>query len=158
MFPFFRRLIIVFAFISGLAMLIMMGVTVVDVILRLFNKGITGAYDIVRACGALAIACALPYLTAVKGHIAIEFFYHKCGRLGRILMDTVFRVSSLLIFGILTIYLFRHGMSMLGTGEVFPNLGLPVFWIPLVMSINSGLMMIVFIYHLVHPGREYIKP
>lgn len=157
-FSFISRIIIAFAYIAGAAVLLMMGITVADVIMRIFNKGITGAYDLVRACGAVAIACGLPYLTAVKGHIAIEFFYHKSRKVGRIVMDLIIRLSSLIIFGLLAFHTFRHGLSLLENGEVFPNLGIPVFWIPIIISINCGLMMIVFIYHLTHPGKEYIKP
>ncbi len=153
-----RRLIIILAYAAGLAILLMMLITVADVILRIFNIGITGAYDMVRACGSIAVACALPYLTAVKGHIAIEYFYHKCSRSWRILLDSLLRLSSLIIFGILSVKLFRHGLSLFSSGEVFPNLGLPVFWIPILISFNCVLMMIVFIYHLVHPGKELIKP
>ena len=152
------RVIKALAYIAGAAVLLMMGITVADVILRIFNTGITGAYDLVRACGVISVACGLPYLTAVKGHIAIEFFYHKSGRFGRIVMDIIIRMSSLAIFGILSFQTFKHGLSLLEKGEVFPNLGLPVFWIPLVISLNSALMMIVFIYHMIHPGKEYIKP
>ncbi|MBI9105257.1 MAG: TRAP transporter small permease [Spirochaetales bacterium] len=157
-FSFMRRIIIVFAYIAGGAIILMMVITVADVVLRLFNIGITGAYDLVRACGAIGVACALPYLTAVKGHIAIEFFYHKFGKTGRVVLDTVFRFSSLVIFGLLTFYTLRNGISLYKSGEVFANLGLPVFWIPIIISLNCLLMMVVFIYHLVHPGKEYIKP
>jgi len=156
-FTFISRLIVAFAYIAGISILMMMMITVVDVILRVFNVGITGAYDLVRACGVIAVAFALPYVTAVKGHIAIEFFYHKCDRKGRILLDIIFRLSSIFIFGGLTFYTFRYGLSLYFSGEVFPNLGLPVFWIPFVISLNSLLMMFVFAYHLYHPGKEYIK-
>lgn len=152
------RLIRVLAYIAGISILLMMGITVLDVVLRIFGSGITGAYDLVRACGAVSVACALPYLTAVKGHIAIEFFYHRSSRAGRLAMDTILRLASLLTFGALAFFLFRHGLSMLETGEVFPNLGLPVFWIPLLISLSSALMMIVIFYHLTHPGKEFIKP
>ncbi len=157
-FSFISRLIILLAYIAGVSIVLMMAITVIDVILRIFNIGITGAYDLVRACGVIAVACALPYVTAAKGHIAIEFFYHKCNRIGRMILDVIFRISSLVIFGGLTIQTFRHGLSLYGSGEVFPNLGLPVFWIPFVISFNCLLMMIVFIYHLIHPGKEFIKP
>lgn len=156
-FTFFSRIIIALAYLAGGATLLMMAVTVLDIILRIFGIGITGAYDMVRACGVLSVACALPYVTATKGHIAIEFFYHKCSRIGRIILDMIFRVSSLILFGILTWHTFLHGISLFKSGEVFPNLGLPVFWISFVISINCLLMMVVFIYHLVHPGKEYIK-
>jgi len=146
------------AYAAGISILLMILITVCDVILRIFNTGITGAYDMVRACGAVAVSCALPYLTAVKGHIAIEYFYHKCRRFWRIILDTILRVSSLAIFGILALKIFQHGMSLYKAGEVFPNLGMPVFWIPLLISFNCFLMMIVFSYHLIHPGKELIKP
>ncbi|WP_319562608.1 TRAP transporter small permease [Marispirochaeta sp.] len=153
-----RRIVKCFAVIAGGAILLMMGITVADVLLRLFGTGITGAYDVVRACGAVAVACALPYLTAVKGHIAIEFFYHKCSRLGRLILDSLLRISAIIIFGVVTIQVYRHGLALLASGEVFPNLGLPVFWIPMLISLNFVLMMIVFLYHLTHPGKEFIKP
>ena len=50
---------------------------------------ITGALDLGKGCGALVIAGALPYTTAVKGHVAIEYFFHKLGRRGRIVVDTL---------------------------------------------------------------------
>ena len=155
---FFRGLIKLFALIAGIAIIVMMGITVVDVVLRLFGIGITGAYDLVRACGAIAISCALPYLTAVKGHIAIEFLYHRSRKPVRIVLDAVFRLSSLVMFGILTVKLFQYSLYMLDTGEVFPNLGMPVFWIPMIVSLDFALMMIVILYHLVHPGKAYIEP
>ena len=135
----------------------MMSVTVLDILLRIFGIGITGAYDMVRACGVVAVACALPYVTATKGHIAIEFFYHKCGRTGRLILDLIFRISALVLFAILTWQTLLHGITLFESGEVFPNLGLPVFWIPFVISLNCLLMMVVFVYHLIHPGKEFIK-
>ena len=157
-FSFIRRIIKAFAYIAGVSVLLMIGITVVDVVMRIFNSGITGAYDLVRALGAVSVACGLPYLTAVKGHIAIEFFYHKSSRAGRIVLDTIIRISSILVFSTLAYHTFTHGLSLFEKGEVFPNLGIPVFWIPIVISINSVLMIIVFIYHMIHPGKEYIKP
>lgn len=157
-FSLISRLILILAYAAGLSILLMMGVTVVDVILRIFGIGITGAYDLVRAFAVLAVASALPYVTASKGHIAIEFFYHKCGRRGRLILDFLFRVSALLLFALLTVHTFRHGISLFRSGEVFPNLGMPVFWIPFVISLSCALMMIVFVFHLIHPGKEYIKP
>ena len=154
----FRRLILGLAFAAGGAVLLMMTVTVADVVLRVFGLGISGAYDLVRALGAVAVAFGLPYLTAVKGHIAIEFFYHKCGTPGRIVLDTLIRLVSLVIFSVLAVHTLRYGLGMIETGEVFPTLGLPLFWIPLLISFSSALMIIVFIYHLLHPGKEYIKP
>ena len=93
-----RKIILFFTFISGAAIFVMIGVTITDIVLRFFKSGVTGAYDIVCLAGAVSVVCALPYVTAVKGHIAIEFFYQKAGRWGRILLDTVFRLILLVLF------------------------------------------------------------
>jgi TRAP-type C4-dicarboxylate transport system permease small subunit len=159
--PFFgviRKVILGFALLAGGAILGMMGVTVADVILRLFKAGIVGAYDVVRICGVAAIACALPYVTAVKGHIAIEFFYQRFTRPGRIALDSIFRLVALALFGFLVYRNIHYGLSLRAAGVLMPTLKVPVFWIPLLISFDSLLVCIVICYHLVHPGEEMIKP
>lgn len=159
--PFFesvRRVIVVLAFVSGASVLGMMGITVADVCLRLFRRGIVGAYDVVRICGLVSIACALPYLTAVKGHIAIEFFYQSFSRTGRVLLDSIFRVVALALFGFLAVRSVLYGLSLRAAGLQMPTLRVPVFWMPLLVSFSCLLIFVVVAYHLLHPGREMIKP
>jgi TRAP-type C4-dicarboxylate transport system permease small subunit len=153
-----RRMILGLALLAGAAILGMMGVTVADVVLRLFKTGIVGAYDIVRICGVVAIACALPYVTAVKGHVAIEFFYQSFSRGGRIVLDSVFRLVALALFAFLVYRNIGYGLSLRASGTLMPTLKVPVFWMPWLVSFNSLLICIVIAYHLVHPGAEMIKP
>lgn len=153
-----RKVILALAIVAGAAILVMMGVTVLDIALRLFKTGIVGAYDVVRICGVVAIACALPYLTAVKGHIAIEFFYQGFSRIGRVILDSVFRVVALALFGFLVYRNIHYGLSLRAAGVLMPTLKVPVFWMPLLISFNALLICIVVAYHLLHPGEEMIKP
>ena len=67
-----RWLVLILVIISGLGVFIMIFTTCSDVVLRRFGYPIKGAYDIVKTAGALTLATALPYTTAVKGHVAIE--------------------------------------------------------------------------------------
>jgi TRAP-type C4-dicarboxylate transport system permease small subunit len=159
--PFFnaaRRVIIFLSYISGAAIFVMIGVTVTDIVLRLFKSGITGAYDIVCAAGAVAVACALPYVTAVKGHIAIEFFYRRTGRAGRIVMDSLFRVLLLALFGFLVYRNIAYGMYLFSTGQVMLTLRAPIFWLPFLLSVSFALVFIITFYHLLHPGKGMLKP
>lgn len=153
-----RRVIILFAFFAGAAVFVMIGVTVLDVGLRFFRSGIVGAYDIVRMAGAVAVSCALPYVTAVKGHIAIEFFYQKFGRRGRMILDSFFRIVALCLFGFLVYRNFLYGLILMASGQVMPTLKVPVFWIPFVIGVNFALVCAITVYHLLHPGKEMIKP
>lgn len=152
-----RRIIIVLALIAGLAILVMIGVTVTDVILRIFGTGITGAYDIVRIMGIIAISFSLPYVTAIKGHIAIEFFYHRFSRTGRIILDSSFRTISVLVFLLLAWRNILYGLLLLNSNQVMQTLPIPVFWIPWMISLSCVLMILTILYHLFHPGKELVK-
>ena len=157
--PFFRvvrKLILFFALLAGAAVLGMMGITVADVGLRIFNVGIVGAYDIVRICGVVAISCGLPYITAVKGHIAIEFLYRSFSPRGRIVLDLSFRLVALALFGFLVYQNIRYSLSLHAAGQLMPTLRMPVFWLPLLIAFNALLVFIVILHHLLHPGREMI--
>jgi len=157
--PFFRvvrKLIVFFALLAGAAVLGMMGITVADVVLRVFKVGIVGAYDIVRICGVVAISCALPYITAVKGHIAIEFLYRSFSSRGRLALDSGFRLVALALFGFLVYQNIRYSLSLHAAGELMPTLRIPVFWLPLLIAFDALLVFIVILHHLLHPGREMI--
>ena len=159
--PFFRGirvLVRALALVAGLAILLMIGVTVTDIILRIFKTGIKGAYDIVRIAGVISVSCALPYITAVKGHIAIEFLYQHFSKIGRTVLDSLFRIITIGLFGALVYFSVKYGLSFLASGQVMPTLKIPVFWIPFLISVNCILMIIIIFYHLIHPGKAMIKP
>ena len=153
-----RKIILFFALISGASIFVMIGVTVADIALRLFRSGITGAYDIVCLAGAVGVACALPYVTAVKGHIAIEFLYRKAGKAGRIVLDSFFRLLVLVLFAFLVYRSIGYGLYLLNTGQVMLTLRIPIFWLSFLLSFVFVLLFIITFYHLIHPGKGMIKP
>lgn len=147
-----------FAIISGLGVLMMMAVTCADVLMRLFRCPIVGAYDIVKVAGTVTIAAALPYTTAVKGHVSIEFFYHRLNRIGRIALDIFLRLLAMILFSFSAYRCFLYGNSMKMAGQVTQTLQLPLFWLPYVIAVSFGIVVLVILYNLLHPGREMIKP
>ena len=94
-----RALVMALAVLAALAVAAMMLVTCVDVIMRMCGTALRGSQDLVCVAGVLAAACALPYTTAVKGHVAVEFFFHKLERGGRIAVDTLMRLVGMGLFG-----------------------------------------------------------
>ena len=152
-----RRVIVFLAVIAGAAVLVMIAVTGVDILLRIFGTGIVGAYDIVRIMGVIAIAFSLPYVTAIKGHIAIEFFYHRFSRTGRIILDSSVRTVSVGVFLLLAWRNILYGIMLLQSNQVMQTLPIPVFWIPWMISLSCLLMILTIVYHIFHPGKELIK-
>ncbi len=155
-----RALVLFLAVISGLCVLAIMLVTCADVILRLrwVNRPFVGAYDIVKIAGALTLATSLPYTTAVKGHVAIEYFFHKFNRCGRVVLDSIIRLMGMALFGFLAWRSVLYGLDFRRTGQVSQTLQLPVFWVPYAIGFCCTIVVLVIGYNLLHPGREMIKP
>lgn len=144
--------------VAALALAGMIVATTLDVVLRQFGVAVKGAYDIVRVCGAVAIGCALPATTAAKGHIAVEYFFHKLKRRGRRVVDTVVHGGMVAALGFAAWQCVRAGNTFRLTGEVTPTLQLPLFWVPWVMAAGCALAGVVSVFHLLNPGREMTRP
>jgi TRAP-type C4-dicarboxylate transport system permease small subunit len=153
-----RLTVMVFAFLAGGGVLVMIGVTCADVLLRRFSHPIIGAYDIVKIGGALTLAFGLPYTTAVKGHVAIEYFFHKLGRKSRIIVDSFLRLLAMSFFAFLAFRSVNYGVELYEAGLCSQTLEVPLFWVSYVIASCCVLVMLVIGFNLVHPGREMIKP
>jgi TRAP-type C4-dicarboxylate transport system permease small subunit len=153
-----RKVVMALAYVACAALMVMVIVTSVEVVLRIFRLTMTGAYDIVRIAAGLTVAAALPYTTAIKGHVAIEYFFHKLGRRGRVVVDTAMRVSAMVLFSLLAWGCVDYGNSLRAKGEVSMTLQLPIFWLPYVLAVSCVLVVLIKVYHLTHPGQSLLKP
>jgi len=148
-----RKLVLLLAALAGLGLLMMMLVTCADIVLRAFRISFSGAYDIVKMTAAVTISCALPYTTAIKGHVAVEFFFHRLGPRGRIATDTLIRLLAMTLFSLLTWQFVQYGNALKKSGEVSMTLQLPVFWVPYMMAFSCAVVVLVTLYHLLHRGE-----
>ena len=153
-----RKVVMALAYVACAALMVMVIVTSIEVVLRIFRTTMTGAYDIVKIAATLTMAAALPYTTAIKGHVAIEYFFHKLGRRGRVVVDTAMRVSAMALFSLLAWGCVDYGNSLRAKGEVSMTLQLPVFWLPYVLAVSCALVVLIKLYHLTHPGEPMLKP
>ena len=153
-----RRLVRLTAGVAGVGLLTMMAVTCLDVVMRKLGHPLPGAYDMVKMAAGVTIACALPYTTAIKGHVAVEYFYHRLGRRGRVVADTLIRLAIMAMFSLFTWELIAYGTKLRSSGEVSMTLQLPVYWVPYVMAFSCAQVVLVTLWHLLHPGKPLIKP
>ena len=152
-----RSVILAMAAVGCAAVVAMILVTVADVVGRQFGHPVPGAYDLVRFCGAVAILGALPLTKAVKGHIAIEYFFRKLARPGRALVDTLVRLVLLAFFAALAFEFARQGELFRQSGECSATLRVPVFWVYWVASASSAAVAAVTLWHLLHPGLSMMR-
>ena len=153
-----RRLILLSVAAAGAGVVAMMAITCLDVILRVFRRPMVGSVDLVCIAMVFAISGSLPYTTAVKGHVAIEYFFHKLSRRWRTVVDSLARTMSMVLFGLLCWRSVTYGLALKQVAQVTPTLQIPVFWLPWIVAASCGLVVLVILYNLLHPGREMIKP
>ncbi len=153
-----RAVVEALAYVAGAGLMLMVLITSLDVILRKCNLSVTGAYDVVKIAATITAAAALPYTTAIKGHVAIEYFFHKMGRRGRTVVDALMRFGGMALFGLLAWGFVDYGNSLRQKGEVSTTLQLPIFWVPYVLAASCVLVVLIKIYHVTHPSKPMIKP
>ena len=147
-------LVRIMTFISCAALAVMALITCGDIVLRILRVPIKGAYDLVRLCGAVTVSCAIPMTTAMKGHVAIEYFFHKLNRRGRVVVDSLLRGIIFIGFFVAAWSSFKYGLQFLKNGEVTNTIEVPVFWVPWLMSVAFVVTALVILFHLIYPGRE----
>jgi TRAP-type C4-dicarboxylate transport system permease small subunit len=153
-----KAVVFFLAAIAAVSILAMIAITAADVIMRIFHRPILGSFDMIRIAGMISIACALPYTTAVKGHVAIEFLHHKLSRIGRTILDIFVHFSIIVMFVFLAVRLISYGQALHKAGQVSATLQIPLFWIPYVIALSFFVAALVTLHILLHPGKEMIKP
>ena len=150
-------LVYAFAFAAGMALIAMALLTCADIAMRLAGHAFAGTYDIVRILAVVTVAGALPLTTAVKGHVAIEFFFSKLGPRTRLAVDSVMRVTMIAALGFAVWGLWLRGTRVRLAGEVSNTLEIPLFWTFWVLAAACALTALVVVFHLVKPGKEMVR-
>ena len=131
------------AALAGAGIVTMMAVTTADVVLRAAGAPLAGAYDVVTIAGCIALACALPYTAAVKGHVAVQYFVQALGRTGSAIVETAMRLLAVTLFAVLAYRSALYGYRLAQVGEVTPTLRIPMFWMPYVIAFACGVVTLV---------------
>lgn len=155
---FLRRLVLGLALLAGAGTVAMMLVTCADIVARAFGHPLKGSYDMVSLLSLITLSCALPYTTAVKGHVAVEFFFNKLPPPARVVVDSIMRVLMIALLGFLCVQGVRYGLSLRESGEVTLTLGWPLYWASFVIAFACGVSALVVLEHLLRPGKVFMSP
>ncbi len=153
-----RRLVLWLAFAAGAGVVAMMLVICADIAARACGHPLKGSYDIVRILSLITLSCALPYTTAVKGHVAIEFFFNKLPLPARLAVDSIMRVLMIGFLLLLSVQGVKYGISLRASGEVMLTLECPIYWVSFVMAFGCAVSALVVLEHLLHPRKVFLSP
>mgnify|MGYP003586322528 CR=1 FL=1 len=155
---FLRGLVLALAYAAGVGTVGMMAVTCADIVARAFGHPLKGSYDIVRLLSLVTLSCALPYTTAVKGHVAVEFFFNKLPPRTRLVTDSIMRLLTIGLFSLLCVQGVKYGRSLQASGEVMLTLGWRLDWASYVMAFGCAVSALVVVQHLIHPRKVFLSP
>lgn len=129
--------------VSAIAVMLMMLLTVLDVVLRFFRIPIPGTYEIVGLLGALAISFALGYTSMEKGHIAVDFLVQKFSEKARNVVTVFNNLAAIIFFSLAAWQSVLYALGLRKVGEVSLTLQVPTW--PFVMGIAAGCILLCLV-------------
>jgi len=142
--------------VAGIAVTIMMLMTVADVLLRAGGHPIVGTFEIVALLLGLVIGFGIPQVSLDRGHVYMEFLLEKLSKRAKNLMNTFTRVLCLILFAVIGYNLFNVAARFHASGEVSPTIKLPFYPVAYGVAICCLLECFVFIFDIVKIWRgEY---
>ena len=147
----------VMVYIAAFALFGMMMVTVGDVVGRfVFNKPITGAFELVGFLMVWAGTWGMAYCQVKKGHIRVDFLLQRFSKRGQAFLTFAAYLIGLLAFSLLTwrVILRAEYFLNLTRGNATDTLGIPIFPFVVLLAIGTGMVALVLLIDLLHTIAE----
>jgi TRAP-type C4-dicarboxylate transport system permease small subunit len=125
--------------ISGVALVIMMAVTLVDVLMRSLGQPIVGSVELISFFGALAIGFAIPYTSWTKGHILVDFVLEKLSSRSRMIIMSTTRMIGVALFLLAGYNFVLFGLDMIKSNQVSGAFKLPLYPIAFGLAVSCFL-------------------
>jgi len=108
-------------------LVIMSGLTCVDVVGRFFKHPLFGSVELVSFMGVLAVALSLPFTHATNGHIGVELLMRRFSSRTQKIMEVITGLLGCLLFALVAWRMGVHAIQLKQSGEVSINLQLPEY-------------------------------
>jgi len=139
--------------IAGIAVTVMMLLTVADVLLRAGGHPIIGTFEIVALLLALVIGFGIPQVSLDKGHVSMDLLLGKLSKRGKNVMNTFTRVLCLILFAFLGYNLFNVGARFHASGEVSATIKIPFYPVAYGVAVCCLLECCVLVFDIVKVWR-----
>jgi TRAP-type C4-dicarboxylate transport system permease small subunit len=131
--------------IGGLALTLMMLLTVADVLLRAAGRPLVGTYEVVALSLALVIGFTIPKVSLDRGHIRVDLVIERVSRRTRNILNTFTRLICIGLFLIISYNLFAVANELRASGEVSPTIQLPAYPLAYGVAICCFIECFVFV-------------
>lgn len=126
--------------VSGIALVVMMGLVFGNVVLRSIWRPILGAYEFIGFLASMTIAFALAHCAVNKGHVAISLMVDRLPARVRALLDTAVAAIAAGLYLMLAWQCSKYAVNIWHTGEVSLTTETPFY--PFIFGVAFGLLML----------------
>ena len=128
------------AYVGAFSLFVMMCLTSVDVVGRyIFNRPITGVFELTQYLVLILIFSFIGYTQAQKGHVAVDLLLIRIKGRIRILIEIFNHVVCLLLMLLITWMGIGKAREMIDVGGASPNLQIPAY--PFVFFLVLGCLV-----------------
>jgi TRAP-type C4-dicarboxylate transport system permease small subunit len=128
---------------SGITLVLMMGLVVANVAFRVVWQPILGTYEFTGFLAALTITFALAHCASKKGHIAITIIADRLPPRVQAILDSFVAILGTALYAVISWQSVKYAIHMIKIGEVSPATATPFY--PFIFAVAFGLLMLALI-------------
>ena len=118
-----RKLCRTFAFLSGVATLLMMSVAALDIITTYaFLRPIPATFEFVETMLVVVAFFAIPLAQSQRAHIRVELIYNQMPKYLQVFCDLFGYILNIIFYALIAFYGWRAGMISLQQAEIAPGI------------------------------------
>ena len=136
----------------------MMFLTAGDVFLRyIFNRPITGAYEIIEYLMAILVSFSVTYCAYEKAHITVDIFIEPLSKRIRILINLIAACISFIFFLFITWQTFKYILDEIQSNLTSSVLLIPVYPFIATVAVAFVILCIVLLVQILSHASEVGK-
>jgi len=144
--------------IATYALAAMMAVTGIDVALRyIFNRPITGSYEIIEFLMPIAVGCGLAYCALEEKHVRVELLTSALPLRAQAAANSFSHLVFFILFALITWQTFLRATGMIASGQSSEVLYLPIYPFVLVLTACCAILCLVTLSKFFYYLHEAIK-
>ncbi len=142
---------------AQLAMFIVMGITVINIIIRIPFRPIGGAVELVEMFGAILLGLGVAYTAFVKGHIMVGILVDRFSPRIQGLVEAIVKVIALFFSSILAREILFFASNRMEAGYVTGHLGIPIAPSIYLVGVGFVIFCLVILLQLIKAIITVIK-
>ena len=140
------------------ALTLLMLLTAVDVCLRyIFNRPVTGSYELTEFMMAILVAFGLAYTAVHRGHINVDLLVTKTTLRSQAVINSVTALLSVGFFVLMTWRTILYAGKLGADGYTSQSLAIPIYPFAYAVAFGCAILVLVVLIYLRDQLQEVIK-